>query len=147
MPGISFLSNSEKSDVGLVHTAHVGVGHHGSGRLGLISNQRLGGQHHSGDGCCVLQSRASHLGRINDTGREHIAILFLVCIEAEAGALGGTNALEDDRAVQACVGSDLADGSFQSLSDDTHTGLFVALNGVQQSLDCGNDVDEDGATA
>ena len=51
----------------LVHAAHVGgSGGHGSGRLGLVGHQGLGGQQGAGDGGGVLQSGAGHLGGVNN---------------------------------------------------------------------------------
>ena len=66
-----------------VHAAHAG-GSRGCGRLGLVGDQRLGGQHHGADGRGVLQRGTGDLGRIDDTGADHVAVDLLVGVEAVA---------------------------------------------------------------
>lgn len=123
----------------LVHTTHVrGRGSRGR-RLGQVSDQALGGQNHRGDAGGVLQSGTSDLGRVNDTGLDHILnVLFLLGVEAVVGLVSLQDVVDNNAAFQTGIGSDLAQRSFQRLADDLGAGALVAFQLADQLVDSGD---------
>ena len=128
----------------LVHAAHVAHAGAGSGRcggLGLVGNEGLGGEHHGADGSGVFQSGACDLRGVNDTRRDHVAVDFLVGVEAVADLTAGLDLLKHNAAVDTGVGRDLTDGLLQGLDDDLNTRLLIALNLADELFHSGNSVD------
>ena len=115
----------------LVHAAHaaaLGCGCHGSVGLGvrLVGDQRFGRQDAGGNGRGVFQSGTRDLGRVNNAGRDHVAVRLGVGVVAIANLAAGTDLVVDDGAVNAGVLGDLADRSLQRSCDDLRAGLLVA---------------------
>ena len=81
----------------------------GAGGSGMLSDHRLGGEDGGGDGGGVLQRAAADLGRIDDTGGDHIAVLFLRGVKAVAGGCSEPRTLiEDHGTLETGVRGDLA---------------------------------------
>ena len=113
-----------------------------AGGSGRSATEALGGQHHLSDGCCVLQSGAGDLGRVNDAGGDHILdVDFILSVKAVVGLVGRDDLVDDDAALEAGVLGDLAQRSFQSLQDDLRAGALVAFQSVAQLTDSGDGVD------
>src|SRR4029079_19813791 len=77
----------EGSRVGLeVHPAAVIVAATGPGLLlgGEVRDERLGGEHHGGDRCGVLERGSGHLGGVHDAAVEEVAVLALERVVALA---------------------------------------------------------------
>lgn len=115
----------------LVHPAHaaaLGCGCHGGVGLGvgLVGDQRFGRQDAGGDGRGVLQSGARDLGRVDDAGRDHVAVRLGVGVVAIADLAAGADLVVDDGAVDAGILGDLADRGLQRSCDDLRAGLLVA---------------------
>ena len=92
-----------------------------------LADHRLGCQHKSADRSCVLESRASHLGRVDDAGFHQVLILAGGGIETVVLVLVGQNLLDEDRALIPRVARDLANRLFAGALDDLHAGQFVAF--------------------
>ena len=122
-----------------IHTAHTAAHAAASGSsrsfLRDAHNECFGGENGSCNGCGVLESGTCNLGRVNDALFDHVAVGFVVGVKAVALLAGGHDLVYDDGAFEAGVFRDLANRSFQSLYDDAHTDLFVALGGVEQLSD------------
>src|SRR3954469_10931230 len=73
--------------------------------LRLLGDESLGGQHEAGHGRGVLQSGPDHLGGVDDAGLDQVLVLLGGGIEPEA-TLRVLHLLDDDRAIDAGVGSD-----------------------------------------
>ena len=93
------------------------------------------GQEHRGSGSCVLQCASGYLRRVNDTRFDHVDIFFGCCVEtnADTALLDFSN---NNAAFQTCVLSDLAYRFFQCSCDDRRTGLDIACQRIDISLDC-----------
>lgn len=63
----------------------------------------------------VLQRRTGDLGRVNDTGLDHVAVYFFLGIKAIVGIAAGHNFVDNDTALQADIGRDLAQRSLSAL--------------------------------
>ena len=133
-----------------IHAAHA-AGHVAGLGCGLgcrlLGDEGLGRQNHAGHARGVLQRAAGHLGGIDDAAGDHVAVLLLVGVEAIAVFAGGADLLQNDGAVEARVGRDLADGLLERLGHDTHARLLIAVDLVEQRGDSGDDVDEDRTAA
>jgi hypothetical protein len=64
------------------------------------ANRRLGRKHEGGDRGCILQCRASYLGRIDYAGVHKVFVLFAGGIEAVVGLGMVLNLLGDDGPLQ-----------------------------------------------
>lgn len=132
----------------LVHAAHVRGRSSRSRGFRQVSDKALGGQDHRGDAGSVLQSGTSDLGRVDDTGLDHILdVLLLLGIKAVVGLVGLQDVVDNDAALEASVGSDLAQRSLQRFADDLRTGALVALQLADQLVDSGDGVDGGRAAA
>ena len=132
----------------LVHAAHVRGRSSRSRGFRQVSDKALGGQDHRGDAGGVLQSGTSDLGRVDDTGLDHILdVLLLLSIKAVVGLVGRDDLVDDDAALEAGVLGDLAQRSFQSLQDDLSTGALVAFQRIAQLTDSRDGVDGSSAAA
>ena len=131
----------------LIHAAHIGCCRSGRSRLLDVSDKALGGQYHRSDGSRVLQCGASDLGRVNDTGGDHVGVLLLERVEAVADLILTTDVLYDDGALQTRVLRDLLDRRLERFKNDLHTGLGVACGGIEQLCDSRDRVDQRYAAA
>ena len=66
------LEFRSRSIVHVAHAAHSWGATGGLLRLGLVDNQRFGGEHQTGDRRGVLDGGTSYLGGIYDTGGDHV---------------------------------------------------------------------------
>src|SRR5579872_135496 len=112
------------------------------GLLRQFRNHRFGRHQQTGNGGCVLQGGAHHLGRVDDALGDHVDILFGLGIEAVRFRLVFQDLADNDRTFDAGILRDLADRSFQRLEHDVDAGLHVgiivvdaphSLPGAQQS--------------
>ena len=119
----------------LIHSVHTACrGSYGSLGLLLIRNDSLGGEHGGSDGCRVLKSASGNLCRVNDAALQHITVLLAVGIEAVADLARLTDLGDDDGAVKTRILGNLLHGSNKRLGNDLSTGLFVAVKGINDSL-------------
>ena len=68
-------------------------------RIGLVGDQRFGRQDAGGDGRGVLQRSSRDLGRVDDTGGDHVAVGLAVGVVAIAELAARTDLLVDDGAI------------------------------------------------
>ena len=99
--------------------------------LGPLGDHGLGGDQERGDRGRVLQGDAHDLGRIDDAGRDHVDILFLLRVEAEIARLL-QHLADHDRAFDAGILGDLADRRFERLGHDVDAGLDVGIVRLQR---------------
>src|SRR6476661_4789414 len=111
--------------------------------LGLVDDERVGREDHRRDGLGVAQRGAGDLDRVDDAGRDEVAVLARGRVEALAerqlGHLGG-----DDVALQAGVLGDPAQRLGDGLAHDGRTRGLVTCE--LEGVDGGGGVDEGGAT-
>src|SRR5690606_2098625 len=93
--------------------------------LGLLHHQRLGGEHHPGDGDRVRDRVAGHLHRVEDALLGQLPVLTGRGVEAVA-PLAAAHLLHHRVAVQARVVGDPAQRFGQRLPHDRDTDRFVA---------------------
>src|SRR6266849_1713463 len=77
---------------------HAAARHRRRPLLGLVDDDGFGGEEERCDRCCVLQSRAGHLGGIDDAGLDQVLVLASGGVEA-VGALEAADLLDDDPAL------------------------------------------------
>src|SRR5450759_1133487 len=95
-----------------------------------VGDESLGGQDHLGDGGCVLKGGAGHLGGVHDALCEHVTVLALEGVVAEAG-LHATNLLDHDFAMSSGVVGNLADRVLEGAADDIDTNLGVGIGQLE----------------
>jgi hypothetical protein len=61
-----------------------------------VGDQSFGGEHQAGDGCGVLQSETSDLGRVDHASLDQVAVLAGLRVEAEVLVLRFAHAADDD---------------------------------------------------
>src|SRR5215470_16211320 len=116
--------------------AHSATRRHGWGRLlRQFSDHGLGGNKEAGNRTRILQRRAHDLGRIDDTGFDHVDVLFILGVEAISLRLLVHDLADNDRPFHAGVFRDLADRRFKSLEHDIDAGLDVRIL-VLNAADC-----------
>jgi hypothetical protein len=129
-PSGSFAARLHAHAAHAAHTTHVAAAHaaHAAGRFILrrLGDHALGRQHQGCDGSCVLQRGAGHLGRVQDTHFDHVAIGVVGGVEAVV-ALAGQHRVDHHRGFAAGVVHDLAQGRLDGLE---HQGNAVVLVGV-----------------
>src|SRR5437764_6549756 len=114
------------------HTAHT-TGHSASTLFLDIGNERIGGEEHACNAGCILQSRACHLHRINDTCFEHIHILTCEHIEAISTS-PCANIVDCNCSIASSIFSNLAQRFFECAAQDVNACLLIArsnLNRIQ----------------
>ena len=102
--------------------------------LGLLGNEALGGEHEASHRRRVLQRRTHDLGRIDDADLDEVLVLFGGGVEAEC-AFAALDLLDDDRAIDARVGGNLAQRFLDSATDDRCTDLLIALQRLDERVD------------
>src|SRR5436190_10037522 len=108
-----------------VHVAHTAAARHGgSGLLGLVGDDGLGGEEQAGDRRGVLQRGPGHLGRVDDAFLEHVDVLAGGRVEAVTD-LEPAHLLDHDAALEAGVESDLLDRGLERDLHDLGTGELV----------------------
>src|ERR1700687_15340 len=113
--------------------------------FGDLGDHRLGGEHHRCDRRGVLKRRASHLGRVDDTGLEHVHELVVEGVVAEA-RLALADLFDDDGAFFAGVQADLPNRLLERLAHDVDTGRLVVLE-AERAVELLLRVQQHGATA
>mmetsp|Transcript_7509 Transcript_7509/g.33951 ORF Transcript_7509/g.33951 Transcript_7509/m.33951 type:complete len:251 (-) Transcript_7509:1255-2007(-) len=112
-----------------------GVGVHGgtasrrSGRhgpLGDVGDDRLGGEHHTGDGAGVHEPGPGHLLGVDDARLHHVDELAVHGVVAHL-PLAVENLLDDDVALHAGVVGDQAAGRDESLLDNLRAELLLGV--------------------
>src|SRR5581483_1482590 len=94
--------------------------------LGLVRDQRLGGQHQRGHRRRVLQRGAHHLGRVDDAGFDEVLVLARGRVVAER-ALAVLDLVDHHRALDAAVCGNLPQRLLDGAADDVDAVLLVAL--------------------
>src|SRR5947208_8378056 len=115
----------------LVHAAHAAARHAARTALALVllldlGDHGLSGEHQTGDRRRVEQRGLGDLGGVDDAGRHQVLELAGGRVEA-AGAVVGQELLDDDRALLAGIGRDLAGRLLERAADDVDTHPDVAL--------------------
>src|SRR5215470_13754529 len=110
----------------LLELAH-SAARHGRGPLllGNLGDQGLGCEHQRGDRSRVLQRRARHLRRVDDSGLDQVLELLRFGVEAHVVALLGLDAFDDHCAFVAGVLGDLAQRLLESALNNVDADLFV----------------------
>src|SRR5258708_20540307 len=111
----------------LHHTAHAAHAAHTSSAFLLwrIGDECIGGEEHTGYTTSILQGRACHLHRINDTCFEHIHVLALEHIKAVPTAPCAYIA-DRNPSIAPTILSNLAQRLLKRASQDVHARLLVA---------------------
>src|SRR5207244_4888320 len=112
----------------LVHRWSVAARHRGS--FCFVRNFRDEGfrrKHQGRDGGSVLKGRTGHLGRIENTSRDHVGVVFGFGIESEVWLFRRANFAHSDRTFVAGVGNDQPDGLFESTLHYSYADLLVAF--------------------
>src|SRR2546430_6249639 len=122
------------------HTAHA-TGHSASTLfLGCIGDECIGGKEHASDTGCILQSRACHLHRINDTSFEHIYKLATEHIEAVSTG-SCAYIIDCDSAIATGILSNLAQRFLKRTTQDVYACLLVTRSNLYR-IQRGNRVDQ-----
>src|SRR5437016_14177811 len=79
------------------------------------------------DGGSILKARTGHLGRMQNTGRDHVGIVFGFGIESEVWLFRLANFAHNDRTFVAGIGNDQPDGLFESALYYSYADLLVAF--------------------
>lgn len=137
---------SFRCDAKLHHSAHTALRHRRHSRFFFrqFTDDSFGGEDQSCDGSCILQCASGDLRRIDDAGFQHIFVLVFCCIVADAVACF-FDLFSYDSTFEAGIVSDLTNRSFDSMTDEVHTGLDIAFcfDGIQFILD----IEQGGAAA
>src|SRR5574344_997199 len=113
------------------HTAHAThVGSTSSFSLRSFSNHALGGQQQRSHGSGVLQCSAGHLGGVQDTHFQHVAVGVVGSVEAEV-ALALQHSVHHHRRLATGIGHDFAQRSFHSLQHQLDTSVLLSVAGRQ----------------
>src|SRR5438105_1076606 len=94
--------------------------------LGNLGDERLGREKQCGNARGVLQRGANDLGRVDNAGRNQVAVFVFVGVIAFAFALQLANAIDDDVAIHARVFGDVPQRVVKHVGDDFSAVLFVA---------------------
>src|SRR6266568_230181 len=84
-------------------------------------------EHQGRDGGSVLKGRTGHLGRIENTGRDHVGVVFGFGIESEVWLFRLANFAHNDRTFVAGIGNDQPDGLLESTLYYSYADLLVAF--------------------
>src|SRR6218665_1653512 len=111
------------------HTTHAAAtaGGHVLLLLGTLGHHRLGGEHQGGDRRRVLQRGAAHLGRVDHARGQQVLVDARGGVEA-VGARALLDLVDDDAALEAAVGDDLAQRLLDGAADDVHAELLTGLD-------------------
>ena len=112
----------------LHHATHARCTAHRHSRLllGLVANEALGGEEHTGNRSGVLQSNTSHLGRIDDASLAQVLVLVQTGIVTEV-SLALTNLLYDNGTFLASIADNLTQRLLDGTADDIDTRLLVGI--------------------
>src|SRR5881396_2948618 len=92
-----------------------------------LGDQGFRRQHQGRDGGRVLKRRTGHLGRIENTGRDHVGVLFGFGIESEVWLFRIANFAHNHRTFVSGVGSDQPKWLFESALHNVHADLLVVF--------------------
>src|SRR6266498_3528453 len=107
-----------------VHVAAAGRGGRRLLLLGLVGDDRLGGEEQPGDRGRVLERGPGHLGRVDDPRLEQVDVLAGGRVEAMAG-LHSTDPLDHHAALEAGVDGDLLQRLLERAAHDHRAGRLV----------------------
>src|SRR5438046_2127233 len=84
-------------------------------------------KHQGRDGGGILKGTPGNLGRIENTGRDHVGVVFGFGIESEVWLFRLANFAHNDRTFVAGIGNDQPDGLFESALYYSYADLLVAF--------------------
>src|SRR5438876_1293769 len=84
-------------------------------------------KHQGRDGGGVLKGGSRHLCRIENTGRDHVGVVFGFGVESEVWLFRLANFAHNDRTFVASIGNDQPNGLFESALHNNYADLFVAF--------------------
>src|SRR6266700_2338733 len=129
---VMFILHHAAHSTHTTHSSHT-TGHSASALFLDIGDECFGGEEHACNASCILQSRACHLHRINDTCFEHIHIL--TCERIEAISTSPCAYIVDcNSSIASSIFSNLAQRFFECAAQDVNACLLVTrsnLNGIQ----------------
>ncbi len=136
------------SEAHATHSAHathvVATGHAGTGLLGLVGNDRLGGEEERRDRGGVLQRRPGHLDRVDDASGDQVDVLTRSSVET-VGLVEPADLLSHDATLETCVDRDLLERGLGRDAHDVGTGRLVTFEVERLERDLGS-LDESDAT-
>src|SRR6202050_3701160 len=100
---IGWATNDDRMTGSDLEVVHAAAGHRRSGLLGLVHDDRFGGQEQGGDRGGVLQRRSGHLGGVDDPRLEQVLVDAGGGIEALGGALQVAHLVDDDPSLETGV--------------------------------------------
>src|SRR5579859_8061570 len=98
--------------------------------LGLVGDDTLRGQQHTGDGSGIFEGDAGNLGRVDDTSLQEVLEHFRTGVETKVG-LSFLHLLYHDATFDAAVDHDLTQGLFDGAFYDGDTGGLVFVGTFQ----------------
>ena len=131
-----------RSSVHPVHATAVAACRSGSLGLGQFDHQSFGGEKQSGNGSRSLQGSAGYLGRVDHASLHQVLELTGCRVITEVLILRLEDLGDNDRALFACVGDDLAQRLFQSAKNDLSADLLVPFELLDQFLDSRHGADQ-----
>src|SRR5688572_24705120 len=99
-----------------------------------LGHHRVGGEHQTGNGGCVLQRGARDLGGVDDALRHEIAVLLGLRVEAVV-AFAFEHLVQDHRRLGAGVVDDDAQRLFQSAHHDLDARVLVVVLALQLAVE------------
>src|SRR5450631_4852645 len=139
-PGISpgpslFLAGADGLEIhpAAAHAAHSTAAGHTAALALLLRNlgdHRLGGDQQACDRSRALNRRTHDLGRVDDALADEIAVLAGLRVEAPVVLVLFQDLANNDRAVFAGIGRDLAGRGLDRLADDLDAVLLVFVGGL-----------------
>src|SRR5450631_3410506 len=139
-PGISpgpslFLAGADGLEIhpAAAHAAHSAAAGHTAALALLLRNlgdHRLGGDQQACDRSRALDRRTHDLGRVDDALADEIAVFAGLRVEAPVVLVLLEDLADNDRAVFAGIGGDLAGRGLDRLADDLDAVLLVFVGGL-----------------
>src|SRR5947208_2528670 len=99
-------------------------------------------KHQGRDGGGVLKGGSRHLCRIENTGRDHVGVVFGFGVESKVWFFRLANFAHNDRTFVAGVGNDQPEGLFESTLNYSYADLLVAFEfQLSKSRNCSQECD------
>lgn len=96
--------------------------------LRRFGNHSLGRNQQTADRSGILQSRTDNLGRVDDTGLDHIGIFAGLSIITIVGIGAFQQFAGNNRTVNACILDNLTDWSLRCLADNLDTDFLILIS-------------------
>src|SRR5829696_10243826 len=127
--GLALVHESLCLIIHTAHAPHAAAARHSGCALLLrrFGDHGFGRDEEAGNRRRALERSPDDLGRIDDPGLEHVAILLRLGVEAEGLRLVIPDPPDHDRALHARVLGDLTDRSLERLQHDVDAGLDVRV--------------------